>query len=107
MSSERSPFCRNLAGDEIPIEARIVALADTFDTLSHNRPYRVSLPLHLIVAELRRESGLQFDPYVVDAMLDAGLQRKVSVSPPHSWPAMTAERMLRIRTRKNPFELSA
>lgn len=103
------PNC--LAGEEIPIEARIVAVADTFDALSHNRPYRVSLPLHLIVAELRRESGLQFDPYIVDAMLDAGLQRKVPVSPPHAWPAMTPERMLhiseRLVKRKNPFELSA
>jgi putative two-component system response regulator len=103
------PNC--LAGDDVPIEARIVAVADTFDALSHNRPYRVSLPLHLIVAELRRESGLQFDPYIVDRMLEAGLQRRVPVSPPHSWPAMSVERMLhiseRIGTRKNPFELSA
>jgi putative two-component system response regulator len=103
------PNC--LSGDGIPVEARIVSVADTFDALSHNRPYRVSLPLSQIVAELRRESGLQFDPYVVDAMLDAGLQRKVPVSPPHSWPELTTERMLhlseRIANRKSPFELSA
>ena len=104
-------YPNSVAGEDIPIEARIVAVADTFDALSHNRPYRVSLPLPMIVTELRAESGLQFDQRVVDAMLDSGLQRKVSISPPHSWPAMTAERMMhagdRIGGRKNPFELSA
>lgn len=103
------PNC--LCREEIPVEARIVAVADAFDALSHNRPYRASLPLHEIVAELKRESGLQFDPYVVDSMLNSGLQRKVPISPPHSFPALMPERMLhleeRLTKRKNPFELSA
>ncbi|HUQ98878.1 MAG TPA: HD domain-containing phosphohydrolase [Gemmatimonadaceae bacterium] len=103
------PNC--LSGDDIPAEARIVAVADTFDALSNNRPYRVSLPLQSIVAELRRESGLQFDPYVVDAMLDSGLHRRVPVSPPHSWPALMPDRMLqmedRLTARANPVELWA
>jgi putative two-component system response regulator len=104
-------YPNEVGSDDIPIEARIVAVADTFDALSHNRPYRVSLPLPLIVAELRAESGLQFDPRVVDAMLDSGLQRKASISPPHAWPALAADRVRhvsdRVANRKNPFELSA
>jgi putative two-component system response regulator len=103
-------YPNGVSGEDIPIEARIVAVADTFDALSHNRPYRVSLPLHAIVTELRAESGLQFDPRIVDAMLDSGLQRKVPISPPHSWPALTPERMMHVGdriNRKNPLELLA
>ena len=73
-----------------------MSVADTVDALSHNRPYRVSIPVHKIVAELRRERGLQFDPVVVDAMLASGWQTKVAASPPHPWPRLTSTRMAEI-----------
>jgi putative two-component system response regulator len=56
-----------LAGTAIPICGRIVALADVFDALTHERPYKRAWPVDQAVAEIRRLRGLQFDPAVVDA----------------------------------------
>lgn len=60
-----------LAGLDIPLEARIAAVADTFDAMTSERPYRPGVPLQATVAELRRCAGAQFDPDVVDAFLTA------------------------------------
>ncbi len=56
-----------LRGEAIPIEARILAVADAFDAMSTDRPYRSSLPEEEALLELRRGSGTQFDPRVVAA----------------------------------------
>lgn len=56
-----------LAGGAIPIEARIMAVADAFDAMTSNRPYRDSLPEEDALAELRRNAGTHFDPKVVAA----------------------------------------
>jgi len=56
-----------LAGDDIPLAARIVALADVFDALSHSRPYKAAWPRADALAEIRRLRAVQFDPAVVDA----------------------------------------
>ena len=56
-----------LAGEAIPIEARIMAVADAFDAMTSNRPYRDSLPEEDALAELRRNAGTHFDPRVVAA----------------------------------------
>lgn len=63
-----------LAGAEIPLSGRIVALADVFDALTHERPYKRAWPLGQALAEIRRLRGTQFDPQVVDAFesIDAG-----------------------------------
>jgi diguanylate cyclase (GGDEF)-like protein/putative nucleotidyltransferase with HDIG domain len=58
-----------LAGKEIPIEARIVAVADAIEAMASDRPYRNSLSLERIKAELIRYSGIQFDPQVVQVAL--------------------------------------
>lgn len=58
-----------LRGEEIPIGARIVAVADAFDALTHDRPYRTARTVEYAVAEITRESGHQFDPRVVAAFL--------------------------------------
>jgi len=58
-----------LAGNAIPIGSRIVAVLDAFDAMTTNRPYRKGLPMDVALGELRRHSGLQFDPEVVDAFL--------------------------------------
>ncbi len=60
-----------LAGTDIPIEARIAAVADTFDAMTSARPYRPGVPLAATIRELRRCAGAQFDPVVVEAFLDA------------------------------------
>ncbi|MGQ0643231.1 MAG: HD-GYP domain-containing protein [Gemmatimonadaceae bacterium] len=58
-----------LAGETIPIEARIAAVADTFDAMTSARPYRPGLALDVTLAELKRCSGSQLDPVVVQAFL--------------------------------------
>jgi len=56
-----------LRGEEIPIEARIMAVADAFDAMTSSRPYRKPMPEEEALAELRAAAGTQFDPRVVGA----------------------------------------
>lgn len=63
-----------LRGEAIPIEARIVAVADVFDALVSRRPYKQAWPVPKAVAEIERQAGTQFDPAVVKAFL--GIARK-------------------------------
>jgi putative two-component system response regulator len=58
-----------LRGDAIPLGARIVAVADVFDALTHERPYRPAWPLARVMDEMRAQSGHHFDPAVVAAFL--------------------------------------
>ena len=57
-----------LAGEEIPIAARILTVADAFDAMTSDRPYRAALPLAAARAELAAEAGRQFCPRAVDAL---------------------------------------
>ena len=58
-----------LSGTEIPIAARIVAVADALDALTHVRPYKPAWSFHEALDEIEWERGWQFDPEVVDALL--------------------------------------
>jgi PAS domain S-box-containing protein len=58
-----------LVGERIPLVGRIVAVADVFDALSHDRPYKPAWPAGRAIAEIRRGAGTQFDPQVVAAFL--------------------------------------
>jgi putative nucleotidyltransferase with HDIG domain len=58
-----------IAGEQIPLIARIVACCDAYNAMTSDRSYRKALPVSEAVAELRRGSGSQFDPRVVDALL--------------------------------------
>jgi len=58
-----------LAGEEIPREARILAVADAFDAMTHERAYRKAMSREEAIAELERGAGTQFDPEVVKAFL--------------------------------------
>jgi len=59
-----------IAGDAIPLEARIISVVDTFDALSSPGVYRAARPLEEALAELERVAATQLDPDVVRAFLD-------------------------------------
>jgi hypothetical protein len=63
-----SGYPDGLAGPQIPLLARVVALADAFDAMTTDRPYRAALPLEEAFAETRRQAGSQFDPACVEAL---------------------------------------
>jgi putative two-component system response regulator len=58
-----------LSGEEIPLVGRIVAVADVFDALTHDRPYKSAWPVDQALAEIERGDGTQFDPAVVAALV--------------------------------------
>ena len=62
-------YCAGLKGKEIPIEARIIGIADTFDAMTGNRVYRKKLDIDYVINELKRCSGTQFDPDLAEIML--------------------------------------
>jgi len=66
-----SGFPDALKGNQIALEARIVAVVDAFDAMTTNRAYRPLRPASEAIQELRRYAGVQFDPEVVDAFLGA------------------------------------
>jgi HD-GYP domain-containing protein (c-di-GMP phosphodiesterase class II) len=60
----------SIAGEDIPIGARIVAVCDAFDAMTSDRPYRAALPLEVACEELRRDAGKQFDPTCASLLVD-------------------------------------
>lgn len=58
-----------LAGEAIPLVGRIVAVADVFDALTHDRPYKSAWPTDQAIDEIQRAAATQFDPRVVAAFL--------------------------------------
>jgi HD-GYP domain-containing protein (c-di-GMP phosphodiesterase class II) len=54
---------------DIPLGARIIAVADAYDAMTSDRPYRKALPHEIALAELERGAGKQFDPAVVEAFI--------------------------------------
>jgi putative two-component system response regulator len=62
-------YPQGLSRMDIPIAARIVAAADAFDAMTHSREYKESCSVSAALEEIRRESGWQFDPEVVDALV--------------------------------------
>ena len=65
-----SGYPNHLSGEEIPLEGRVTAVADVFDALLSDRAYRSALPISEVVELLRAGRGTQFDPRIVDLLLD-------------------------------------
>ena len=68
-------FPQGLKREEIPMGSRIIMVCDTFDALTSNRPYRKAPPEDNVYGELKRFSGSQFDPHVVEAFLEIPRKR--------------------------------
>jgi HD-GYP domain-containing protein (c-di-GMP phosphodiesterase class II) len=72
-----------LKGEEIPIEARILTIADAFEAMTSARPYRTALTLQRTVKLLRQGAGHQFDPKLVEAFIgivESGLPEEVKIA---------------------------
>ncbi len=63
-------YPHKLAGEDIPLEGRIVAVADVYDALTNNRPYKKAWPQEEARVEIERQAGKQFDPDVAQAFLE-------------------------------------
>jgi HD-GYP domain-containing protein (c-di-GMP phosphodiesterase class II) len=70
-----------LAGEEIPLGARIIAVADSFDAMTSDRPYRRAMSRDAAMAEIARNSGTQFDPEIVAAFQRAMNKPAEAVEP--------------------------
>lgn len=70
-----------LKGDAIPLLTRIVSTSESFDAMVTDRPYRKALPMNKIVAELKKFAGIQFDPYLVDLLLEVIEEKGEEISP--------------------------
>ena len=71
-----SGYPDGLAGEEIPIEARIVTCCDAFSAMTTTRSYRKAMPLEAAIAELRACAGTQFDPDVAAALEELAARRR-------------------------------
>jgi diguanylate cyclase (GGDEF)-like protein len=81
------PF--GLRGNDIPLGARIVAIADAYDAMTHDRPYKRAVSHEEAVAELRRHAGTQFDPELVTLFCD--LFASAAPAPDPTVAAMTEQ----------------
>ena len=69
-----SGYPHGLAGEDIPIEGRLLAVVDTYDAIVSDRPYRKGATPEAAIAELERFKGKQFDPVIVDVFVEAWKQ---------------------------------
>jgi HD-GYP domain-containing protein (c-di-GMP phosphodiesterase class II) len=77
-----SGYPARLTGESIPVGARIIMIADTIDAMTTDRPYRRALPFDRVLDELRKHSGRQFDPRLVEmAIRSPALQALIPGSP--------------------------
>jgi putative two-component system response regulator len=72
-SYDGSGLNQSLVGEQIPLISRILAIADSFDAMTSDRPYRAALPALKAFEEVKRCSGTQFDPILVEAFLKTSI----------------------------------
>ena len=97
-------YPRGLKGRRIPLSARVVAIADTFDAITHGRPYRTGQPAAVARKVLIDGRGAQFDPDLVDLFLFPPVYARVAnaVQALEDWEAPGAEATHEQRGRERP-----
>jgi putative two-component system response regulator len=91
-------YPERIAGEDIPLVGRIVAVADVFDALVHERPYKAAWPVERAVAEIEGLAGVQFDPLVTHAF--ATLNHVELMAPMSDTPAARALPPLEVTLRR-------
>ena len=91
-----SGYPEGLKGDAIPLGARIATVVDAFDAMITDRPYRKGMPIEQAIQELRRYTGKQFDPKVVEAIIEIYEEGKLNPAhlpdpTPHSLSSASCE----------------
>jgi len=81
-------YPHRLQGDAIPLGARIIAVADSFDAMASARPYRKALPANIVLSEFREKRGQQWDADVVDALLQLIDEERIIFVPTSSTPEL-------------------
>jgi putative nucleotidyltransferase with HDIG domain len=87
-----------LVGEQIPVPARIISACDAFNAMTTDRSYRKALPLEVALGELRKNSGTQFAPNVVDALI------AVATRDLPDWQLGIAEAPSRVEAKPQPVE---
>lgn len=72
-------YPRGLAGEDIPLMARILTIADCFDAMTARRPYKQPMPISYAISELQSNSGTQFDPALVKQFISLIYEGKIAV----------------------------
>ena len=70
-----SGYPKGLKGEEIPLQSRIIAVADAYDAMTSERNYRIALPEAYAIVELPKNAGLQFDPELVKVFIEKVLHQ--------------------------------
>lgn len=86
-----SGYPNRLAGEEIPLIARIIGVSDAFDAMNSRRCYRNNLPKELILSELEVNKGTQFDPKIADCLLELIKSGDISIWSENDETAQPAE----------------
>jgi HD superfamily phosphohydrolase YqeK len=87
-----------ISGEDIPLGARIITIADTIDAMTTNRPYRNALSLDIVLSELNKGRGTQFDDTFVELTVNSVTVRRL-ISDPSSIPEYLPQAKPRLRAR--------
>jgi HD superfamily phosphohydrolase YqeK len=91
------------AGEDIPLGSRIIMIADTIDAMTTDRPYRKALGWDVVVAELNKHKGKQFDPSLVECAVGSVSLRRMISSPGFGNSEFTPESVRPLRSHSSLF----
>ncbi len=73
-------YPKGLAGEQIPLRARVLGVADALDAMTSSRPYRNAMPVETAIHEVAKGKGTQFDPAAVEALMRLDIERMINES---------------------------